>query len=213
MFERIADRLDREQRDRREAVRVDHHRVAGEISAQLDDEASVELLRLIESAAEQTAATGQEHQVSLRSAELRVLRSWTTECQLQTGIEESQSWPRIASKLRQKAKQAQKAGGGWLRVDIMDGTWQFTPWAHAGLRSKIDQMAKLVRPLLNQIDGIDGAVLSSGAGLAQGQFYGESARSSGNSYGLRRVLPAERVREIMVVPGSAAGSDQAAILG
>ena len=101
------------------------------------------------------------------------------------------------------------AGGGWLRVDILDGTWHFTPWARAVLRAKIDEMAKQVRPLLSQVPGITGVVLSSGAGVAQGQFYGESARSSGNSYGIRRALPAVRVRETMIVPVSAAGRDQA----
>jgi hypothetical protein len=183
--------------------------VAGDIGERLDEEATRELLRLIDQAAQQTSATGQEHRVSWRSAELRLLPAGSGNYQLQTGVESSVSWPRIASKLQQKARQAQKAGGGWLRADIMDGTWQFTPWARARLSGKIAELARLVRPLLSQITGTDGAILSSGAGVAQGQFYGESARASGNCYGLRTVLPALRVRETMVVPVSAAGSDQA----
>jgi hypothetical protein len=183
--------------------------IAGAINDQLDDTASIELLRMVEQAAKDTAATGEEHAVSWRGAELRVLPSGTTDYQLQTGVEESVSWPRIARRLRQKAKQAQGSGGGWLRADILDGTWQFTPWARAGLRAKIDEMARQVRPLLSHISGICGVVLSSGAGLAQGQFVGESARSIGESYGLRRVLPAVRVRETMIVPVSTAGCQQA----
>ena len=46
-------------------------------------------------------------------------------------------------------------------------------------------------------------VLTSGVSVAQGEFFRESARSTDDCYGLRRVLPATRVREIMIVPVSA----------
>jgi len=69
-------------------------------------------------------------------------------------------------------------------------------------------MARQVQPLLRHVSGICGVVLSSGGGLAQGQFVGESARSTGESYGLRRVLPAARVRETMIVPVSGEGRKQ-----
>ena len=117
----------------------------------------------------------------------------------------------MGAKLIQKARQASGAGGGWLRADIRDGMWQFTPWARAGLRAQIDQIADLIRPALGQVQGIDGVVLSSGALLAQGEFYGESARSEGECYGLRRVLPAVRVREAVIVPVTPRGCDQARI--
>jgi hypothetical protein len=183
--------------------------VAGIISQQLDNAESAELLLLIEQAAQNTATTGKQHAVSWRGADLQVMPSGSTDYQLQAGVEESDSWSRIANKLRQKAQQAQASGGGWLRVDVLDGTWQFTPWARGGLRAKIDEMARLVRPLLSQVPGIFGVILSSGAGVAQGQFVGESARSVDDSYLLRRVLPAVRVRETMIVPVSAAGREQA----
>jgi hypothetical protein len=89
--------------------------------------------------------------------------------------------------------------------------WQFTPWARAGLHAQIDELAHLVRPALRQVGGIDGAVLSSGALLAQGEFHGESAFTEDGCWGLRRVLPAMRVRETMIVPITARGSEQALI--
>lgn len=48
-------------------------------------------------------------------------------------------------------------------------------------------------------------LLSSGVLLAQGEFYGESAPAEDRSYGLRRVLPAVRVRETMIVPVTPSG--------
>lgn len=183
--------------------------VAGTISQQLDDVESAELLRLIEQAAEDTAATGKQHAVAYQGADLQVLPSRSTDYQLQGGVEASDSWPRIVSKLRQKAQQAQASGGGWLRVDLLDGTWQFTPWARAGLRAKIEEMAKSIPSALSQVPDIFGVILSNSAGVAQGQFVGESARTVGDNYGLRRVLPGTRVRETMIVPVNATGREQA----
>jgi hypothetical protein len=45
--------------------------------------------------------------------------------------------------------------------------------------------------------------------LAQGEFYGESAAAKDGCYALRRVLPAVRVRETMIVPVTPSGRDQA----
>jgi hypothetical protein len=63
----------------------------------------------------------------------------------------------------QKARQAARSGSGWLRVDVLDGMWQFTPWAGAGLRAKIGEIAPLVQLALDQAPESDGAVLTSGA--------------------------------------------------
>jgi hypothetical protein len=89
--------------------------------------------------------------------------------------------------------------------------WQFTPWARAGLRAKIEELAGLTIRALRQVPGIDGAVLSNGAGLAQGEFHGESARTPNGCYGIRRLLPAARVRETMIIPVTSLGRDQASI--
>jgi hypothetical protein len=185
------------------------HAVSGDISERLDDVATAAMLRRVEQAAQNTATTGKENAVLWPGAHLRVLPTGTGEWHLQTAVEQSDSWPWIASRLIQKAKQAQAAGGGWLGVDLLDGTWQFTPWARAGLRAQIDEMARQVRSVHADLSGISGVILSSGAAVAQGQFYSESARSNGNNFGLRHVLPAVRVRETMIVPLSAEGIDLA----
>jgi hypothetical protein len=185
--------------------------VSGDISERLDDDASAELLRLIEAAAQAAVTTGQEQAVEFQGARLRVLPPGSTTYQLRGGVEEGRGWPRIEAKLAQKAGQASAAGGGWLRADVRDGMWQFTPWARAGLRAQIDEIARLIQPVLGPVQGIEGVVLSSGSLLAQGEFYGESARTDDGCYGLRRVLPAVRVRETMIVPVTPSGRDQARI--
>jgi hypothetical protein len=185
--------------------------ISGDLGERLDGDASAELLRLIEAAAQAVLTTGEDQPVEFRGASLRVLPPGSTKYQLRGGVEEGKGWPRIEAKLVQKAGQAAAAGGGWLRADVLDGMWQFTPWARAGLRAQIDEVARLIQPVLGQVQGIEGVVLSSGALLAQGEFHGESARTVHGCYGLRRLLPAVRVRETMIIPVAPRGRDQARI--
>jgi hypothetical protein len=121
-----------------------------------------------------------------KDAGLRVLPSGAGPCELRGGIETSRGWPRVEARLLQKAEQAARAGGGWLRADLRDGTWQFTPWARARLPEKIDQISNLVKPALGQVDGTAGIVVSSGACGAQGQFRGLSTRTADRCYGFVR---------------------------
>jgi hypothetical protein len=185
--------------------------ISGEITARLSPDDGEELLRQIRVAAKTVAATGQAQPVEFGSAQLTVLPPGAGSYQLTGAAEQGQGWPRIESRLIQKARQAARSGSGWLRVDVLDGMWQFTPWARAGLRAKIDEIASLIKQALDQVPGTDGAVLTSGAVFAQGDFYGESARAAQDCYALRRVLPARRVRETMIVPVTARGRSQAEV--
>lgn len=117
--------------------------ISGDAGHRLAPDNYDELLRLIRVAAGQVAATGQEQPVRYAGARLRILPPGEHDYQLTGGIEESQGWPRVESKLIGKAEQAVRAGGGWLRADIRDGMRQFTPWAQAGLRPKIEELARL----------------------------------------------------------------------
>jgi len=183
--------------------------IAGDLGGRLDDDDAAELLRLIEAAAQAAAETGAEAPVMFKDAELRALPSGAGPCELRGGVEASRGWPRVEGRPLQKAEQAARAGGGWLRADHMDGTWQFTPWAHASLPDKIDQISKLVKPALSQIDGTAGIVISSGACVAQGQFSGLSTRTADRCYGFVRPLPGYRVRQTIIIPLTTQGRGEA----
>jgi hypothetical protein len=185
--------------------------IAGDVGERLNRDDSTELLSLIEDAAQLVSETGRETPVLFGEAKLRVLPSGSAPYQLRGGVETSQGWPRVEMRLMQKAAQAARAGGGWLRADLLDGTWQFTPWARAGLREKIDQMSELLVPPLSGIDGLSGIVLSSGSCVAQGAYPGLSTRTADRCYGLVRPLPGARVRETMIVPVTDQGRVEADI--
>jgi hypothetical protein len=185
--------------------------VAGDLGGRLQKEDAAELLRRIEAAAQVVADTGREAPVVFHEAHLRVLPPGTSSYELRGGVETSQGWPRVEARLLQKAAQAARAGGGWLRADLMDGTWQFTPWAHASLHGKLNEIGKLVKPALARVDGVAGIVLSSGACVAQGRFPGLSTRTTDRCYGFVRPLPGHRVRETMIIPVTTAGQSEADI--
>jgi hypothetical protein len=106
---------------------------------------------------------------------------------------------RLGAILRKKAEQAVAAGATWIRADVLDGLWQFTQWAGWSLHNKGEAIAREVRQALSPVEGIDGAVLSCGPAMAQGDFAGESTRLSEGGFAVRRTFPPCRVRETVVV--------------
>jgi len=118
-------------------------------------------------------------------------------------------WPRTVAKLREKAEQARLSGARWLRADVLDGLWQFTPWAQWPLPAKTQELAGATRAALGQVDWLDGVVLSSGLAVGQGQFTAESFRTDDGAMGLRRLVDPVRVREVIVIPIRPDGVDVA----
>jgi len=116
---------------------------------------------------------------------------------------------RLESRVRQKAQQAVQSGAGWLRVDVLDGLWQFTEFAGATLKQKGELLAAEMHPVLADVPGLIGAVFSSGPATAQGAFYGESARLSRGGFALRRPIEPGRVRETLIMPITSTGERDA----
>ena len=103
---------------------------------------------------------------------------------------------RLGGILRKKAQQAAAAGATWICAEVLDGLWQFTPWARWNLPAKSEAIAAQVRQALGGIEGIHGAVLSCGPAMAQGEFVGESTRLADGGFALRRVFaPVPRTRD------------------
>ncbi len=146
--------------------------VTGDLGGRLDDDDAAELLRLIEAAAKAVSETGQERPVVFCQAELQVLPSRATAANSGAGWRPRRVGLASRLRLRQKAAQSARAGGGWLRADLMDGTWQFTPWARASLHQKVGELSKMVKRALAQVDGVSGIVISSGPVSLKGSSSG-----------------------------------------
>jgi hypothetical protein len=106
------------------------------------------------------------------------------------------SWTRLGPRIAEKADKAVESGVGWLRLDALDGLWQFTHWAARPLAAKLQAIAALVR---NAAGGLEGVILSSGALFEQGKFEDEHVRLPGGLVAVRRRLAPLRVRETLII--------------
>lgn len=107
---------------------------------------------------------------------------------------------RLYERLTKKAEQAVKAGAVWIRVDVMDGLWQFTPWAAQSIQDQSQMLANELIAILSAIVGLHGAVLSSGSGMCSSPIKNEFTQLAGNGFALAVNLPPSRARETIIVP-------------
>jgi hypothetical protein len=91
-----------------------------------------------------------------------------------------------------------RSGAEWLRIDLMDGFWQFSAWSQAPIEPKTESMAAAVRGVLVGAEGVLGVVLSSGStAMAQAQ----PARATvDGAHGLVRGLGNFKGREALIIP-------------
>lgn len=114
-------------------------------------------------------------------------------------------WPRMAGLLTRKAEQARGSGASWLRVDALQGLWQFTEWSALPLVEKLGVLRDALQPLLRANAHIAGLVITSGPAMAQGVFENEEVKDGGLA--LRRLLEPLRVRETIVIASDVGPSE------
>jgi hypothetical protein len=173
---------------------------SGEVISRLGDEALVEWFANLDSAASQVASDSVSRTVPTAAGTITVLAPRDAgEARLTGPRESTDGWPRIRSALRDKAQQAATAGATWLRLDVMDGLWQLTPWSAWPLAQKAKVLAQAVREDMTSATLL-GAVVTSGACLSWGGHENASFRDPAElTFALCRVLPLGRVRECVIV--------------
>jgi hypothetical protein len=109
-------------------------------------------------------------------------------------ISSANSWPRLRMKLRKKIRQAQGSRPTVLRLDLLDGIWQFTPWSTGTLAEKQAGFDRWLRAELPAVGHVVAVIVSSGARMSLGRVDDETVHAD-QSWALRRNLPPFRVRE------------------
>jgi hypothetical protein len=193
-----------------------HYDVAieGKLEEELSAEDTKAWLDRIEEAASSVAATGQEIGLDSVHGPVRVMRRTPTSGthSFQGPTATAQGWPRTVSRLREKAEQAQRSGARWLRLDLLDGFWQFTSWATSPFAEKTEALAHWAREALADSRWVGGVVLSCGAADTQGGAYVTETYEGTNAVlGIRRPIAPARVREAVIVPLRAGSLDDAAM--
>lgn len=119
------------------------------------------------------------------------------------------AWERLGAALREKAGKRYADRPAWLRLDVRNGLWQFTPWATLPLADKAAMAVDQVRRELGGYK-VAGAVLSSGCLRPPGPVDEDTWHaSSGTASALRRCVPAGRVRETIILPVDSRYYDEA----
>ena len=181
------------------------HRVefGGHVDASLSAEGLEALFAEVEQVARAVELDGSARVVERQATRIEVVsmdEAAQREMSFTGPVVSGKGHDRLDEILRTKAEQAVAAGAGWIRADVLDGLWQFTPWATWDLPAKGEALAGEIRSALSDVDGIAGAVLSCGPAMAQGLFVAESARLAGGGFAIRRTFEPIRVRETVVVP-------------
>lgn len=172
----------------------------GTVSEILDRRASEELLAEIEARARLVSAGLLAPPIRFHGADLTVARAGGESAGLRGPRIGGDGWPRIASRLVEKAEQTVGASNVWLRFDVLQGLWQFSQWSQADLATKAEQLGAAVTAVLAPYKHVRGAVLSSGSLLSQGEFEDEEyVDAEAGTIALRRVIEPLRVRESILV--------------
>jgi hypothetical protein len=184
-------------------------RCEGEISDQLTERESDRLMGAIEDRAQLLAIGATPPSLNIAGTAIEVV-SDTREPKggLRGPRMEGDSWARLGPRIAEKAEVAKESGANWLRIDALDGLWQFTSWAQGSLTEKLEAMAAIVRTCIAPLDGV---VLSSGALLAQGLFHDEDTSPLAGAVALRRLVGPLRVRETLIIPATPQASEAATV--
>ncbi|MEU5565487.1 hypothetical protein [Micromonospora musae] len=111
-------------------------------------------------------------------------------------------WHRLGRTLGAKAKQIAGPWPAWIRVDCLDGLFQFTEWARMAPEDRLDAIATEMRNRVMWPANADGVVLSSGPAVSIGATNPLTENvtvQNGAGAFLRRLISPHLVRETFVV--------------
>ncbi len=185
------------------ALELRHNvRIAVELIDHRDEAETTTWLAAIE-----TAAANSEHEVQrvespMGRAEVRRAGSPMPERTFVGAVATRDGWRRLGRALQAKARQSEGSLSVWLRVDALDGFFQFTEFATLDWAERVERVAANLREDLAGASHLAGVVLSSGQAVAVGATdstaENQTTRSTGGC-GLRRLISAHTVRETVVV--------------
>ncbi|MES9607084.1 hypothetical protein [Actinomadura sp. NPDC000929] len=118
-------------------------------------------------------------------------------------VQQRDGWRRLGGTLSAKAVQVRSPWPAWIRVDCLDGLFQFTDWAKLEPQERLAEIAAAIRELVQWPENAEGVVLSTGPAVSLGATdpTAETAttRTSDGTF-VRRLLAPHLRRETLVIP-------------
>jgi hypothetical protein len=171
----------------------------------LDEPDTHEVLDRVGEAAAESRRTGSEQIVETALGRFVVSATHPdgTVTSFAGAVQSGDGWRRIRRTLLGKARQSTGQRPVWLRVDTLDGFFQFTNWRTLPWDERVAQVANAVRASLADVGHVEGVVLSSGAVVCLGGLDPATENvdvAVGSSLGMRRLLAPHLARETVIVP-------------
>lgn len=182
-----------------------------------DDEAgTAALLGRIDAAAADVRRTGTPQTLSGPAGTATIRPEPLTEpmTTFAGAVHKEDGWRRLARALTEKARQTSGAGAAWIRIDALDGLFQFTDWRGHSWSDRVDRLAAALQATVADAAHVAGIVLSTGPATAPGAVDPSAEDLTATTtagIGLRRLLAPHVVRETFVVPLGPAVSDQVTV--
>jgi hypothetical protein len=186
-------------------------RIAVELIDHCDNAETTAWLTAIEAAAASTKHEVQRIESPMGRAEVRRVGSPSPERTFVGAAATRDGWRRLGRALQAKARQSEGPLPVWLRVDALDGFFQFTEFATQDWTERVDRVAANLREDLASASHLAGVVLSSGPAVAIGATNSTAENQTTRSTtgcGLRRFISAHTVRETVVVALREDAADQ-----
>jgi hypothetical protein len=172
----------------------------GQLTVRLNEIQRARWFAQLEAAAESVAQTGSPETVVWDGETVTVLLMASAEEASFTGpVTRARGWMRTRGILIDKAPQLEAQGGGWLRVDSLDGLFWASDWAQKSLAERTSDMEVYIREAVLPYAYVYGVVLTSGLCWAP-ELIGCSSRAARGSYGFERSLPMGRGRATFITP-------------
>jgi hypothetical protein len=112
-------------------------------------------------------------------------------------------WHRLGRTLSAKADQVRGPWPAWIRVDCLDGLFQFTDWAKMRPQERLATIAAAIRSNVQWPGNAEGVVLSTGPAVSIGttdQTTEDATTQTSDGALIRRMLAPHLVRETLVIP-------------
>lgn len=177
--------------------------ISGSLDFRLADSETQEWLSHIRDIALQVSRDGKTRMIKDLNCSITISSKWNShnvEISFKGPLLLGKSNSRLYSKLFEKGQQAVEAGATWIRVDVLDGLWQFTPWALKPIADKGKELASDVKKVLTGIVGLHGAVISSGSAMSRAFRDERIVHLSGGGLAMAKNLGFGRTRETIIVP-------------
>lgn len=214
--DRSADEFERGLQSQVRAVEVRHGvNTLMSLTHQVDVDEVTEWLEAVDVAATQVEATGQTVEVKGAAGVVRVQADPVPEGTVTfSGLaRERDAAPRLGTAVAGKARQSRGPFPAWLRVNVNDGLFALTAWAHMAPTDRISLLAQVMRQFTQDEPHVHGIVCSSGAAVALGAAeHDVEDVDAENSDGflVRRLLGPHLARETVIITLQAQGCDAAA---